>query len=92
MTTTKVRGLEFVFVIAAACLLAGCAGKGGSTASGSPENCKSIKAQLNQLDAKGVQAYVEAESQGKKLSPGKKKLADKYNNLLNDYLGARCHV
>jgi hypothetical protein len=54
--------------------------------------CRSTKEQLNKLDAKGVQALVEAQSRGKKLSPSQKADADTYNRLLNDYLGSRCHV
>lgn len=84
-------------VCAAAGALAGCAanssGKGPSAAAlPAGESCGSIKSQLNRLDAKGVQAYVEAQGQGKKLSPGQKADADAYNRLLNEYLGARCHV
>ena len=55
------------------------------------ETCSSIRAKLNRLDSKGVPAYVEAQSQGKKLAGQQKTDADAYNNLLNQYLGARCH-
>jgi hypothetical protein len=75
----------------------GCAsGGGGSGPSGkalaSGESCGSIKQQLNRLDAKGVPSSVQAEASGKKLSGAQKADADLYNRLLNDYLGARCHV
>ena len=49
-------------------------------------------------ELKAIQAelrpYVEASaaSQGKKLSPKDKGDVDRYNSLLNQYLGARCHV
>ena len=39
-----------------------------------------------------VPAYVERQSQGKSLSAAQKSQADLYNKLLNEYLGARCHV
>jgi hypothetical protein len=73
-------------------LLAGCAGGSGGGA-GLPmgESCGSIRAKLNKLDARGVPSYVEAQSQGKKLSGQAKADADAYNSLLNQYLGARCH-
>jgi hypothetical protein len=55
------------------------------------ETCNSIRGKLNKLDAKGVPAYVEAQSRGKKLAGQQKADADAYNGLLNQYLGARCH-
>ncbi len=44
------------------------------------------------LDKKGVQALVERQNAGKQLTKAQKAQADLYNQLLNDYLGARCHV
>jgi hypothetical protein len=89
--------MGFLCVSMLAAGLAGCAasnGGGGPTAASLPsgESCGSIKSQLNKLDAKGVQAYVEAQGAGKKLSVSQKSDADTYNRLLNQYLGARCHV
>jgi hypothetical protein len=90
--------MGFLCVSVAAAGLAGCAasngGSGGPTAASLPsgESCGSIKSQLNKLDAKGVQAYVQAQGEGKKLSGSQKTDADSYNRLLNQYLGARCHV
>jgi len=95
MTFTKMRSTGIVCVAAGALLLAGCESSGNgppSTSLAGSETCKSIKAQLNKLDAKGVPAYVEAQSRGKKLSAANKADADSYNKLLNDYLGSRCHV
>lgn len=92
--STTLRGLAVSGAALAAVLLAGCAteGAGGGGPTGSAEMCRSTKEQLNKLDAKGVQALVEAQSRGKKLSPSQKADADTYNRLLNDYLGSRCHV
>jgi hypothetical protein len=74
----------------------GCASGGGtgptSKALASGESCGSIKQQLSRLDAKGVPASVQAQASGKKISGAQKADADLYNRLLNDYLGARCHV
>lgn len=76
--------------------LGGCASGGGSgpTSKSLPngESCGSIKSQLNKLDARGVPSSVQAQAAGRKLSPQQKADADLYNRLLNDYLGARCHV
>ena len=76
-----------------AALVSGCAGGGEGAGAGLPagETCSSIRAKLNRLDAKGVPAYVEAQTQGKKLAGQQKADADAYNSLLNQYLGARCH-
>jgi outer membrane murein-binding lipoprotein Lpp len=91
--TTTVRGLVISGAVIGTTLLAGCATQGGGGGpTGSAESCRATKEQLNKLDAKGVQALVEAQTRGKKLSPAQKAEADNYNRLLNDYLGARCHV
>jgi hypothetical protein len=56
------------------------------------ESCDSIRHELNRLDSQGVPAQVERASSGGKLSASQRANVDKYNKLLNDYLGARCHV
>jgi hypothetical protein len=84
--------------VLAVALLGGCANEGGYD--GDPgarplaggESCGSIRQELNRLDAKGTQSKVEAASQGKKLPPAAQADVDRYNYLLNQYLGARCHV
>lgn len=53
--------------------------------------CQSIRADLNKMDSQGAQSKVEAASRGK-VTPENKAVADRYNQLLNYYLGARCHV
>ena len=70
----------------------GTPGDPGPTALADGETCDSIRANLNKLDSQGVPALIERENSGKKLSPGQKQQADLYNKLLNQYLGARCHV
>lgn len=84
--------------LAAAAVLAGCAADGsyggdpGAIPLAAGQTCGSIRQELNRLDAKGTQAKVEAASQGKKLPPAAQADVDRYNYLLNQYLGARCHV
>jgi hypothetical protein len=83
--------------IAAIAAVAGCADDGyngdpGAVPLASSQTCGTIRQELNRLDAKGTQSKVEAASQGKKLAPGAQADVDRYNTLLNQYLGARCHV
>ena len=92
----SVRGVALAAAIAA---LAGCA-EDGSSGYGDPgarplaagQSCGSIRQELNRLDSRGTQAKVEAATQGKKLTPAAQADVDRYNDLLNQYLGARCHV
>lgn len=90
--------LAVVLVATLSGALQGCGGAAGS--SGDPgakplppgESCGSIRTELNRLDSKGVPAEVERASNGGKLSAAQRSDVDKYNDLLNQYLGARCHV
>lgn len=90
--------LAVVLVAVLTGTLQGCGGATGSN--GDPgakplppgESCGSIRGELNRLDSKGVPAQVERASNGGKLTPGQRADVDKYNDLLNQYLGARCHV
>jgi hypothetical protein len=85
-------------VVVAAVSVAGCAnnnttgGDPGPTALSEGQSCQSIRADLTSLDKKGVPDLVERQTAGKKLSASQKAQADLYNRLLNQYLGARCHV
>lgn len=90
-----------VMASAIALALAGCAGNtGGNSGSGDPgpqalsagETCQSIRSDLNRLDKEGVPNLVERQNSGQKLPAAQKAKADLYNQLLDKYLGARCHV
>lgn len=86
-----------VVVVLAATLLAGCAGGGGGSGPQARplaygQSCGGIRSELRRLDARGVPSKVERLNAGKRLSPKNHKLASRYKKLLNDYLGARCHV
>ncbi|MBX9926980.1 MAG: hypothetical protein K2Y05_11530 [Hyphomicrobiaceae bacterium] len=84
--------------VAAAFAITGCAG--GPQSGGDPgarplppgTTCQSLKADLDRMVSRGVQSSIEAQSAGRKLSPAQKADADRYNGMLNQYLGARCHV
>jgi len=91
------RDFKRLAVSVAALSVAGCAnnttgGDPGPTALSAGESCQSIRDNLLSLDKKGVQGLVERQNAGKKLSASQKAQADLYNRLLNQYLGARCHV
>jgi hypothetical protein len=55
-------------------------------------SCGSIQQELNRLLGRGVQGNMERQRAGKALTPAAKADVDRYNSLLNQYLGARCHV
>jgi hypothetical protein len=84
-------------VAAGALLLAGCETSGpsggdpGARPLPSGSSCQSIRAELNRMDAQGAQSKVERASKGK-VDAATQAVADRYNQLLNQYLGARCHT
>jgi hypothetical protein len=89
--------IKQLLVAALLVILAGCASETGAYDPGARplaagQTCGNIRQELNRLDAKGTQAKVEAATQGKKLPPAQQADVDRYNDLLNQYLGARCHV
>ena len=98
--TAMARGGAFRLALLSAAgtavMLAGCASNqsGGPQRKSLPsgETCGSIKQQLSRLDAKGVPSVIQAQAAGRQISPSQKADADLYNRLLNDYLGAQCHV
>lgn len=80
----------------ASVLVAGCAGGSaggdpGAAALPSGRTCKDVRSELDRLDARGVPSRIEAANAGKKLPPAQKDEVDRYNALLAQYLGARCH-
>lgn len=91
---TAIGRQSFVFGIGlAALMLGGCqSGDPGPSAMPYGANCKSVRAQLDKLDGRGVPSRVEAARSGKKLPAAQQVEVDQYNQLLNQYLGSRCHV
>ncbi len=67
-------------------------GDPGAMAMPSGSSCQSVRGELNRLDSKGTPSRVEAASRGGRLSAAQQAEVDRYNQLLNLYLGARCHV
>lgn len=91
------RRLAGIAALMLAGLLAGCAGGEGNTgptaaALPSGKSCKDVRQELDRLDARGVPARIESANAGNKLSPSQKQDVDRYNALLGQYLGARCHI
>jgi hypothetical protein len=92
------RNIKYLVVALAFGALSGCANEGGYD--GDPgarplaagQSCGSVRAELDQLDRRGTQGKVEAASRGSKLAAKDQADVDRYNSLLNQYLGARCHV
>ncbi len=94
-----IRPLSIALALTGTLLLAGCESGGGGGIGGDPgakalpagQSCQSIRGELNRMDSQGAQSKVERATHGK-ASAADKAVADQYNNLLNQYLGARCHV
>ena len=91
----RINGV-WLALLGAAAILSACAdsnnGDPGMVPLASGQSCGSIRQELDKLDRKGTQGKVEAATAGKKLAPAAQVDVDRYNSLLNQYLGARCHV
>ncbi len=96
MARTVSNAWNFLAVAALAATLSACAGDEFGDPGAKPlaagQTCGTIRGELDRLDAKGTQSKVEAVTQGKKLPPAQMADVNRYNELLNQYLGARCHV
>jgi hypothetical protein len=96
-STVHLHSSKIVALLIAGASLAGCAaGPTGGDPGAKPlpagQSCPSLKAELDRMVSRGVQGSVEAQSAGNRLSATQKTDADRYNQLLAQYLGARCHV
>jgi hypothetical protein len=56
------------------------------------QTCQSVRTEMDRLDRKGARGIVEAHLAGRTLASEKKSMAERYLDLLGQYLGARCHV
>ena len=97
MNLSSMRYLFGVTLLAAAAgFLAGCAqeaksGDPGARPLPAGMTCPSIKGDMDRMVGHGVQGLIEGRQSGKKLTPAQNAEADRYNELLNYYLGARCY-
>jgi ABC-type phosphate transport system substrate-binding protein len=92
------KAVLIVAILSATVALAGCETSGpgpGGDPGAKPlpagQTCQSLRAELNKMDSQGAQSKVERASKGK-VDPATQAVADRYNQLLNGYLGARCHT
>ena len=87
-----------ILIVGSGLAMSGCAS--GNAAGGDPgaiampagSSCQSVRGELNKLDSRGTPSRVEQATRGGKLAPAQQAEVDRYNYLLNLYLGARCHV
>ncbi len=97
--TLSVRAPVIAMLVAVAAAVSGCA-QSNSSPNGDPgarplpagQTCQSSRSELHGLDSKGVPSLIERRQAGSKLNPQQNAQADRYNELLNYYLGGRCHV
>lgn len=95
---TFALGCKIVCAALLAVTMAGCAsdgnGGGGQYAKPLPvgQSCGGIREELRRLDNRGVPDKVERLNSGQSMSAGDRQQAERYNQLLNSYLAARCHV
>jgi multidrug efflux pump subunit AcrA (membrane-fusion protein) len=86
---TSAAGLGFLLA------LAGCSGGQSQAPSASfagGGDCKATKAEMSQLVNRGVEGEIEAQANGRQISSQAQARVDRYNTLLDSYLGGRCHV
>lgn len=55
-------------------------------------SCQSLRSEIMRMESRGVAKLVDRQHDGGKLSNAQKAEIDTYNGLLNEYLGARCHL
>jgi hypothetical protein len=90
--------IRMAFIASCGAALTGCAssapkgGDPGAKALPPGQTCQNLLKEQNVMISRGVQSSVEAQQAGRKLSPQQKADADRYNSLLEQYLGARCQV
>lgn len=93
--TTRWRQPVLFAVLASALALSGCASDSDSRAEARVRDngsCKETRRELDRLDSKGVPSLIDAATAGKKLSSSQRADVDRYNSLLQSYLGSRCHL
>ena len=88
------QGLSLVAVVAIGLALSSCASSSGRVPVGfaSGGDCHSVKAELHQMDGQGVPALIQSEQNGAHVSAASKSKIDRYNYLLEEYLGNDCQL
>lgn len=93
----SVRAQRAAIVAVLGLVLGGCSSSGksrdpGPRALGAGQTCDGVRRHLTQLDNRGVRSLVERHQRGDKLTAYQRSEVNRYNELLDQYLGARCHV
>lgn len=96
----RLRAGQIVGVMFAAVFAAGCATSGADVKAPAPapavaaadRSCQGLRSEIMKMEARGVSKLVDRQHDGGKLNAGQKAEIDSYNGLLNEYLGARCHL
>ena len=55
-------------------------------------SCQSLRSEIMTREARGATRLIDRKNDGGKLTPREQAEIDTYNSLLNEYLGARCHL
>jgi len=96
----KSRGCARLIAAAlAAGLLAACESDGrpeggdpGAKPLAAGQTCQDLKTELNRLQSRGAASKADAAASGRKLSDKDRAEANRYNTVLDQYLGSRCHL
>jgi hypothetical protein len=81
-----------------ALFVSGCASSQGQIAAPlsvpltSDRSCQSLRSEIMKREARGAARLVDRKNDGGKLNPREQAEIDTYNSLLDEYLGARCHL
>lgn len=63
-----------------------------AVAAAGDRSCQSLRSLIMTMEARGAAKLIDRQHDGGKLSGSEKAEIDRYNSLLNEYLGARCHL
>jgi len=88
------QGFSLLAVATLGAALAGCASSSGRVPVGfnGGGDCHSVKAELRQMDGQGVPGMIQSQSAGGRVSAANKSKIDRYNYLLEEYLGNDCQL
>lgn len=92
------RGLAVILLVAPS-FLGGCApSEGEAPAALAPavaatnRSCQALRTEITKMEARGTTKLIDRQHDGGKVSSREQAEIDTYNSLLNEYLGARCHL
>lgn len=89
------QGLRVVALAATVVSLAGCASQGSGRVPvgfGGGGDCQSVRGELRKLDGMGVPGQIQARQAGSRMSAEVNARIDRYNSLLEQYLGNDCQL